>query len=181
MADPGAAKEIERCAGSRARGLGELRPDSQGWALDGAGGETLADLARRFGLMLLFHVTEPGYRSYPGRAGCEFESFREYAARHRDLLIIGAHFGGGFYTGSGDIADPYVDTAAQPFLHPGDRARAALACVPPDRILFGSDFPLISQGRQIAELRTAIVDGHALNAALGGNAEALLRAAKSSR
>jgi hypothetical protein len=182
MAVPGAAKEIERCAGARARGLGELRPDSQGWALDGEGGETLADLARRFGLLLLFHVTEPGFRSYPGRSGCEFESFRAYTARHRDLWIIGAHFGGGFYTGDpGDNADPFVDTAAQPFLHPGDRAHAAIACIPPDKILFGSDFPLISQGRQIAELRTAIPDVRQLNAALGGNAEALLRAAKSSR
>lgn len=181
MAHPGAAKEIERCAANRARGLGELRPDSQGWALDGEAGETLAELARRLGLILLFHVTEPGYRNYPGRAGCEFESFRAYAARHKDLLIIGAHFGGGYYTGAGDLAEPYVDTAAQPFLHPGDRARAAIIGVPPDKLLFGSDFPLISQGRQLAELRTAIPGTHDIGAALGGNAEALLRAAKSSR
>lgn len=182
MAHSGAVKEIERCAGARARGLGELRPDSQGWTLDGEAGDTLAELARRFGLMLLFHVTEPGYRNYPGRAGCEFESFRAYAAQHRDLLIIGAHFGGGFYSGNpSDDADLYVDTAAQPFLHPGARAHAAIACIPPDHLLFGSDFPLISQGRQIAELRTAITDGTRLELALGGNAEALLRAAKSSR
>ncbi len=181
MASPDAPKEIERCAAARARGLGELRPDSQGWALDGEAGETLAELARKFGLMLLFHVTEPGYRDYPGRRGCEFESFRAYVARHSDLMIIGAHFGGGFYTGSGDPAEPYVDTAAQPFLHPGDRARAAIIGIPPDRLLFGSDFPLISQGRQLAELRTALPESHDLSAALGGNAEALLRAVRSTR
>ena len=174
MADPGAAKEIERCAGARARGLGELRPDSQGWALDGEAGQTLADLARRFGLMLLFHVTEPGDRSYPGRRGLDLDSFRAFAEQHTDATIIGAHLGGGFYAGPTATARPYVDTAAQPFLYPGEQAIGALACVPTDRLLFGSDFPLISQARQIAELRAAIPDQARLEAALGGNAQRLL-------
>jgi predicted TIM-barrel fold metal-dependent hydrolase len=179
MADPGAAREIQRCAGRRARGLGELRPESQGWDLNGQPGEALAELARRLALILLFHVTEPGFRSYPGRAGCQFESFQTFANRHPDLWIVGAHFGGGFYTGDpGNTAAPFVDTAAQPFLHPGEHAHRELACVPPDRILFGSDFPLITQGRQITELRNAITDSGDLNAALGANAEALLHAAK---
>jgi predicted TIM-barrel fold metal-dependent hydrolase len=179
MAHGDAAPEIERCARSRAAGLGELRPDSQGWQLNGEAGETLAQLARRFQLMLLFHVTEPGFRNYPGRAGCEFDSFYAFANKHPDLLIIGAHVGGGFYTGEpGGNALPFVDTAAQPFLHPGEHARRELACIPPDRILFGSDFPLISQARQIAELRLAITDLYTLDAALGRNASGLLTAAR---
>jgi predicted TIM-barrel fold metal-dependent hydrolase len=179
MADPGAAEEVGRCAARHARGLGELRPDSQGWDLNGAAGDQLAEMARRLNLVLLFHVTEPGFRSYPGRAGCKLESFQAFANKHPDLWIIGAHFGGGFYTGDpGSPASPFVDTAAQPFLHPGEHARRELACVPLDRILFGSDFPLISQARQIAELRTAIAEEGHLSAALGRNAEALLHAAK---
>jgi predicted TIM-barrel fold metal-dependent hydrolase len=174
MAAPSAANEIERCSGAGARGLGELRPENQGWSLDGAAGEALADLARRLGLMLLFHVTEPGDRSYPGRPGCELDSFRPFAERHPDLTIIGAHLGGGFYAGEPSSATPYVDTAAQPFLHPGGQANAALAYVPPDRLLFGSDYPLISQARQIAELRAAIDDETRLEAALGGTARRLL-------
>jgi predicted TIM-barrel fold metal-dependent hydrolase len=174
MADPSAANEIERCFEASARGLGELRPESQGWDLNGAPGELLANIARRRDLILLFHVTEPGDRSYPGRRGCELESFRAFAEHHPDLRIIGAHFGGGFYAGTPSAATPYVDTAAQPFLHPGEHAARALACAPGDRLLFGSDFPLISQARQIAELSAAIADQARLEAALGGNARRLL-------
>ncbi len=174
MADSNAANEIERCSEAGARGLGELRPENQGWSLDGDAGEALAALARRLGLMLLFHVTEPGDHSYPGRRGLALESFRAFAERHPDLRLIGAHFGGGFYAGEPSAAAPFADTAAQPFLHPGEQAIAALACVPANRMLFGSDFPLISQARQIAELRTAITDSTRLEAALGGNAHTLL-------
>jgi predicted TIM-barrel fold metal-dependent hydrolase len=174
MSDGRAEAEIERCAAGRVRGLGEMRPDSQGWALNGEGGETLADLARKFGLILLFHVTEPGDRSYPGRSGCEFDSFRAFAERHPDLTIVGAHLAGGFYAKGEPTARPYVDTAAQPFLHPGEDAAPALARIPADRLLFGSDLPLISQSRQIAELRTAVTDSARLEAALGGNARKLL-------
>jgi uncharacterized protein len=151
-----------------------LRPENQGWWLHSDAGKTMANLARRLRLMLLFHVTEPGDRSYPGRRGCELDSFRAFAERHLDLTIIGAHLGGGFYTTSASTATPYVDTAAQPVLHPGEQATAALACVPADRLLFGSDFPLISQDRQIAALRSAIPDAAGLEAALGGNARRLL-------
>lgn len=174
MADDRAEREIERCAAAGARGLGELRPENQGWSLDANAGERLAKVARRLDLILLFHVTEAGDRSYPGRSGLALDSFRALAEKNDDLRIVGAHLGGGFYAGAPSTATPYVDTAAQPFLHPSEHATAALACVPPNRLLFGSDFPLISQAREIAELRTAITDSARLEAALGGNARGLL-------
>ncbi len=174
MADDRAEAEIERCAKAGARGLGELRPDSQGWSLDAHAGERLARVARRLDLILLFHVTEPGGRSYPGRSGLALDSFRDFAEQHPELTIVGAHLGGAFYAGAPSTATPYVDTAAQPFLHPGEKTTAALACIPPNRLLFGSDFPLISQARQITELRASITDNARLEAALGGNARKLL-------
>jgi predicted TIM-barrel fold metal-dependent hydrolase len=174
MADDRARAEIERCTKAYARGLGELRPENQGWDLNGAPGELLANIAGRLDLILLFHVTEPGDRSYPGRRGCKLDSFRTFAERHPELIVIGAHLGGGFYAGTPLTASPYVDTAAQPFLHPGEKAPAELARIPADRLLFGSDFPLISRARQIAELRAALPDEARLEAALGGNAEALI-------
>jgi uncharacterized protein len=185
MADPNAANEIERCANAGARGLGELRPDSQGWPLSGEVGETLAALSRRFGLMLLFHVTEPDWitsvhapqrnRSYPGRTGCELKSFRDFTEEHYELPIVGAHLGGGLYIDVlVPLTNPFVDTAAQPFLYPGEQTIAVLEAIPSDRVLFGSDYPLITQSRQIAELRAAIPDEARLEAALGGNAEALI-------
>jgi len=173
IADARAEAEIERCFKAGAKGLGELRPESQGWELNGDAGARLADVARHLKLILLFHVTEPGERRYPGKRGLEHPHFRTFVERNGDLKIVGAHFGGGYYTNKHLRAAPYVDTAAQPFLHAGDEAADALARVPGHRLLFGSDFPLISQGRQLAELRAAL-PADCFDAALGDNAEDLL-------
>src|SRR5262249_47579220 len=54
------AAEVERCVRGGARGLGELRPDDQGFRLlDTAEGEALSRHAIEHDLVLLFHVTEP--------------------------------------------------------------------------------------------------------------------------
>ena len=91
MTDEGAEKEIERMAAAGARGLGELRPESQGWDLNGSAGERLAEIAGRLGLILLFHVTEPAGRQYPGKYGLSLASFVRFASAHRKLSIVGAH------------------------------------------------------------------------------------------
>lgn len=173
MADPQAEGEVARCAAAGARGLGELRPENQGWRAEAKGGDILAKLAREHNLTLVFHVTEPGERSYPGRRGMELEHFAAFAERHPGGRTVGAHLGGGIYA-EREASGIYVDTAAQPFLHTGDLAGPAFATVPIDRLLFGSDFPLITQKRQIDELRRVIDDQARLEAVLGGNAARLL-------
>ncbi len=179
MADPGADQEIERCASAGARGLGELRPDNQGWELTEDAGDRLAELARTHGLILLFHVTERGGHAYSGKDGLALVRFHAFATAFSDLRIVGAHLGGATYSDyteidpEGEPPDVYVDTAAQPFLYPRDRDPSALTNVPVNRMLFGSDFPLITQERQIAELRAAYKDT-ALDAVLGRNAAHLL-------
>lgn len=68
--DDGPREEIERCVRLGARGLGELRPESQGYDLDaGKEGELLAQAATAHGLPLLFHVTEPVGHASRGRRG----------------------------------------------------------------------------------------------------------------
>jgi len=172
MASANAEDEIARCVAAGARGLGELRPDSQGWDLTGGDGDRLAAAAREHGLILLVHVTEEGGHEYPGKRGCSLAAFREFARRHADLAIVGAHLGGDVYRT--DPSPVYVDTAAQPFLYREGEAKGALAAVPENRLLFGSDFPLISQARALDELRAAVAGDERLSRAVGGNAEALL-------
>jgi predicted TIM-barrel fold metal-dependent hydrolase len=174
MADARAAAEIERCAAGGVRGIGELRPDNQGWDLLGAAGERLAALARAHGLLLLFHVTEPGGRGYPGRHGCAMDRFAEFARRNPDIRMIGAHLGGALHTHDGAAPDVYADTAAQPFLYRGDESEQIMRAVPPGRLLFGSDYPLISQQRQIDEIARVFPDDSERDAVLGGNAARLL-------
>ena len=172
MASAAAEAEIARCAAAGAHGLGELRPDNQGWDLDGSEGDRLAAAAREHRLILLVHVTEKGGREYRGKRGCSLAAFREFARRHADLAIVGAHLGGDVYRDAPPSV--YVDTAAQPFLYRDGEARSALAAVPEERLLFGSDYPLISQERALGELRAAVTSDERLSRAVQGNAEALL-------
>ena len=151
---PGAEEEAERCARAGARGLGELRPESQGWDLLGPAGERLASLARRLGLALLFHVSEPVGHRYAGKEGLALATFYRFAEANPDLCIVGAHLGGGlpFYAHMPEVREVcrrlYFDTAAVPLLYSPD----ALALVDDDRLLFGSDFPLLGQERALASL-----------------------------
>jgi predicted TIM-barrel fold metal-dependent hydrolase len=174
-ADPEAtAREAGRCAAG-APGLGELRPESQGWDLVGRAGETLSELASRHGLILLFHVTEEGGHEYPGKVGLPVDAFRRYLDRPGDSPIVGAHLAGGLplEPGAALPARLYADTAALRFLYEPDvlpRAATALG----GRLLFGSDFPLVSQAAALEDVRSAGLDEAALLGTLGGNADRLL-------
>lgn len=169
-----AEAEIRRCAADGARGIGELRPENQGWDILGDAGDQLAALARELGLILMFHVTEPDGHDYPGRRGCEMDRFAAFAARNDDLRIVGGHLGGGVYVRLADAPNVYVDTAAQVFLYRGEAADAAMRAVPPGRLLFASDAPLIRQVRQIDAVRSVFHDPSERAAVLGGNAAKLL-------
>ncbi len=172
--------EAGRCAAAGAPGLGELRPGNQGWELDEAAQERLAILARQYGFLLLFHVTEPVGHSYAGKAGFSAGAFYHFALRYPDLPIVGAHLAGGipFYTHMPEVAramvNVNVDTAAQPLLYDSAALEYVARSLGPERLLLGSDFPLIAQRRQIEEIRRAIGDPEAQRLVLGANAERLL-------
>ncbi len=169
-------KEVARCVRGGAKGLGELRPESQGWDLNGEAGERVAALAERFGLILLFHVTEPVGRRYPGKEGCSLGSFYEFAREHPEIAIIGAHLGGGlpFYGAMPEVGDAlshvYVDTAALPLLY----GRQVYRLADGRWLLLGSDFPLVGQARQMEEVRVGLEDEAARRLVLGENARRLL-------
>ena len=176
-----AEEEAARCARVGARGLGEIRPESQGWDLNGPAGERLARLALQYGLILLFHVTEPVGHAYPGKRGGSLGAFYEFVVRHPEVDMVGAHLAGGlpFYASMPEVREAlahlHVDTAAQPLLY-GRAAYGLLGrLIGSERVLLGSDYPLISQSRQIDEVRSGVPDVDAQQLILGSNAERLLR------
>jgi hypothetical protein len=177
-----ALAEIERCVRGGARGLGELRPESQGYALDQGAGDMLAGAALRHDLVLLFHVSEPVGHAYPGKSGLSLDAFYRFVSCHQGLTAVGAHWAGGlpFYALMPEVrealANVYVDTAATPLLYGQAIYGQVAALVGAERILFGSDYPLVSQRRQ----RQAIEDGlrddeDSRRLILGENACRLLR------
>ena len=174
------AREAERCARAGACGLGELRPDSQGWNPHHHGGEALAAVAERYKLVLAFHVSEPVGHDYPGKEGGGLGVFYHFAREHPKLRIIGAHLAGGlpFYATMPEVREVFshvrVDTAAQPLLYTPVAFEHILPLISAERILFGSDYPLIAQSRAVEDLRSGVFGSDDLAAILGGNARRLL-------
>jgi predicted TIM-barrel fold metal-dependent hydrolase len=68
----------------------------------------------------------------------------------------------------------YYDTAASPFLYRRDVYRVVHEIIGPDRILFGSDYPLLDPGRHVNEIRESGLDSGPLEKILGENMRSLL-------
>jgi predicted TIM-barrel fold metal-dependent hydrolase len=175
------AAEAQRCHDGGMRGFGELRPDSLGVSLmEGGLVDVLREVSGR-GAVLVFHVSEPVGHAYAGKQGFTLAGFYETLLALPEACIVGAHWGGGlpFYASMPEVrsamAPAYVDTAATRLLYDDSVYGRVASVVGAERILFGSDFPLLSQSRS----RRRIEEDSGLEASdvelvLGGNARRLL-------
>jgi hypothetical protein len=171
--------EARRCAAAGALGFGELRPDNLGFDLGGAGGDCLASLAAELDAVLLFHVTEPAGHAYPGKHGLALESFYAFVSAHPQVKVIGAHWAGGlpFYASMPEVRglpSLYVDTAASSLLYDASVYARVAGLTGAGTILFGSDYPLLSQARSRQRIEEAGLEAADRDRILGGNAAALL-------
>jgi len=175
------AKEIERCVRLGLAGVGELFPEGQGFDLeDKAQTRTLAEICAEFSLPLLLHSNEPVGHYYAGKTDVSLRQLETFVSDNPELKIILAHWGGGllFYETMVEIKEKfrnvYYDTAATPFLYDSRIYRAAKALGLCDKILFGSDFPLLAPPRYLPALEESGLDLGEKNLILTGNAQKLL-------
>ena len=176
-----ALKEVDRCLSSGARGIGELHADTQGWSPEHVEGlQGIMGLASEAAVPVLVHASEPVGHSYPGKGVTTPNRLLNLAAAFPDVAFIFAHFGGGlpFYALMPEVAETlsnvYFDSAATPFLYRPDVYAISAAGVGRDRILFGSDFPLIRQDRAIRGVRGSGLNDIDIDLVLGGNVMDLL-------
>ena len=179
-----AAREVRRCAETGARGIGELHPDTQGFSMadrDALGLLAPAmDAARVFRLPVLIHCSEPVGHVYPGKGSFTPDRALALAQAFPENIFIFAHFGGGlpFYAQMPEVSDAlrnvYFDSAAQPLLYRPHVYASAAAGAGNEKVLFGSDYPRLSQGRAIRAVRAAGLGPAVEAAVLGGNAARLL-------
>jgi hypothetical protein len=177
-----ARSEVQRCAAAGARGLGELRPWNQGYDLiDSDEADLLAWASSAYDLPLLLHVSEPVGHGYPGKRGLDLSSLYHFVESFPGVTVVAAHWGGGlpFYALMPEVKEAlgstFFDTAATPLLYDPLIYRQAIDLVGADRILFGSDFPLLSQGRCLAQVREVGLRVEEERLVLGENARRLLR------
>ncbi len=183
-----ALAEIDRLAAAGIRGLGELRPDTQGLLeMQAQDIDAFAEHVRGHGMGLLMHASEPVGRTYPGKGTATPERVYRLLERLRGIPVILAHAGGGlpFYANlraSEDVfADVYVDTAAMPYLYDPATVRALINSIGLDRVLFATDYPLMRQERVIQYLDRAGLTSDEMERVLQHNAEEFLRRVGASR
>lgn len=180
--DSTAAPEAERCFALGAAGIGELNADGQGFDLTDA--STLSPLVTTCvaaGRPVLLHATEPVGHDYPGKGTATPDRLLRFLAAFPDLDVVLAHWGGGlpFYELMPEVAAlcrrVRYDTAASPYLYRHDILAAAILLVGPGRILWGSDFPVLGQGRFLRRTLATTIDPVGLTAIVGGSAIATYR------
>ena len=176
-----AIAEIERCARGGMRGIGELRPDIQGFDLgDEVTMGPVIEAARRHGFILLTHSSEPVGHDYKGKGNITPDILYRFICHFPELPIVCAHWGGGlpFYALMPEVktalANVFFDTAASPFLYRPEIFKYVSEIVGTDKILFGTDYPLMPQSRVIKQLQSLNMGPEAEALILGGNAQKLL-------
>jgi hypothetical protein len=163
--EPGAVREVERCLAAGFQGVGELA-----WYADDPGSRLemtltpLAELCQHYQVPLSLHVNDPlgiGH-AYPGKAAVPLAALYQCLKNTPGVTWMLAHWGGGlpFYgLCKKETAEVfrrvYFDTAASPYLYHPAIYRAAAEMVGPEKILFGSDFPLLPVSRYLKELEEA--------------------------
>ena len=177
-----AIAEIERCARGGIRGVGEMRPDMQLFDLgDEEATQPLVEVLRKHKLIMLTHASEPVGHDYPGKGTITPDRLYPFITRFPDLTIVCAHWGGGlpFYALMPEVKQAmknvFFDTAASPFLYSPQVYNQVIQLVGADKILFGSDYPLLAQTRLLREINSANLPEEAKSLILSGNAQRLLR------
>lgn len=156
-----AVQEIERCAELGIKGVGEFHPDSQDFALtdlDTMG--PVMDIAKFHNLVVLTHSSEPVGHGYPGKGHTTPDVLARFIDLFPDNKIVAAHWGGGlpFYLLMPEImrasSNLYFDTATSVYLYNPKVFSVGIEAAGADKILFGSDYPLVCQDRIIKDLRS---------------------------
>jgi len=140
-----ALDEVRKAKDAGLIGLGELSPHSQGVSLHDPWWLKLMALAGELKLPVNLHVTDPNSALYPGRVETPLADFIGLAREFPFTKFILAHWGGGlaFDSECRALLNVYYDTAASPLLYPPDIWSRGIAGVGQERILFGSDYPLV--------------------------------------
>ena len=172
-----AVAEVERCAAAGAKGIGELHPDAQNFLnVEFATLAPFFSAARSLKLPVLIHASEPVGHSYPGKGTVTPEYSLALAQAFPANVFVFAHFGGGlpFYSLMPEVRrqlkNVYFDSAAFPFLYTPEVFTASCSAAGADRILFASDFPLVSQKQALDGFRAAAVQASDSGTVLGENA-----------
>jgi uncharacterized protein len=163
------------------RGIGELAFYHEGF--NAPQEEFLASVISAAGecaMAVCLHLNEPIGHDYTGKYQTPFSSVYRIVSEHPGVPIILSHWGGGilFYELMPEVrtafAHVYYDTAASPYLYRDDIYAAAAGIADHGKILFGTDFPLLSAARYVGAIEASPLEEGVKSGILGENARRLL-------
>ncbi|MFA5110296.1 MAG: amidohydrolase family protein [Desulfobaccales bacterium] len=179
---PDAPREVGRCRAAGFKGVGELA-----WYEADLGEDLtavlapIAELCQHYRVPLLLHTNDPLGPRYPGKGALSLPALYEAIKAFPEVDWILAHWGGGlpFYglmkkEGPEVLRRVYFDTAASPYLYRPQIYRLAAEMVGPEKIIFGSDYPLLPVSRYLKELDEANLPEDWREMILGGNLAKLM-------
>ncbi len=178
----GGAREAERCLEQGLSGVGELAVYGSGLTSEVVSAlSDVMELCARSHVPFLLHTNEPVGHAYPGKTPNTLKQIYDFIRSYPSNRIVLAHWGGGllFYglmkkEVREALKNVWYDTAASPFLYTPDIYRIAGQIVGFEKVLFGSDYPLIRPRRYFKEMATAGLSSEQMDQIKGLNALRLL-------
>lgn len=177
-----AANETARCTEAGLKGAGELAFYQSG--IDEESLQRLTPvmaICREKDLPVLIHTNEPIGHNYPGKTPNTLIQIYNLITQFPENKIVLAHWGGGIFFFNllkkevkENMKNVYFDTAASPFLYDQQIYKLARDITGADKILFGSDFPLLKPERYFKEIKDAGLGKEDVEKILGTNALSLL-------
>lgn len=175
-------KEIDRCVSLGLKGVGEIFPYGQDFDItDVKEMSSLCNACIERDLPVMIHTNEAVGHHYSGKTDTTAVKASAFAHNYPDLKIIFAHWGGGllFYELMPEIREQnknvYYDTSATPFLYDKKIYKVANEIGILNKVLFGSDYPLIPMKRYIKDLASSGLKEKEQALVTGENAKALLK------
>ena len=176
-----AVAEVRRCHEAGAKGIGELHHEKNGILdADMASLAPVFDAAKELEMPILMHASEPVGHGYPGKGTVTPELLMALVNAFPNNTFIFSHFGGGlpFYGLMPEVKlalkNVYFDSAAFPFLYRPEVFDVAARAVGAEKILFASDFPVVTQRRALKEFELAGLSPEQSRLVRGANAAQLL-------
>jgi hypothetical protein len=174
---PDAAGAVRHAKSIGAAGIGELNADAQGFDLrDPASLSAFVEACRAEQFALMLHASEPLGHDYPGKGGSTPERLTTFLSAFPEQPVVLAHWGGGlpFYELMPEVhgvtRNVSYDSAATTYLYRHDVIGVVIGLVGAERVLFASDYPVLSQGRLARRFERQIEDCFAREQVLWRNA-----------
>jgi len=180
-ADSQALSETKRCLAGGLSGIGELAFYGSGIDQDALEQlDPIMSLCREHGRPVLIHTNEPVGHHYHGKTPITLAQIYQLIERFPDNNLILAHWGGGLFFYSlmkkqvkERLKNVYFDTAASPFLYDASVFRIASQLVGADKILLGTDYPLLPPARYFSDMDAAGLSQAEVDQICGFNAQRL--------